>query len=141
MQESHTVIFFFQFSVAAGTVQKHYDITAILCNPVRAHGTKLWIRNTYDRTAYVHETSATLFNQRSKLRYGVLCFSKHTKCSFASNTLKYFTQMVFSFCFTEWNLIRSSILSYVAVLNVYFGYCRLDDLLGTLQSHIDQKNH
>lgn len=47
----------------------------------------------------------------------------------------------FSFCHTEWYLIRTSILGYVAVLNVHLGHCRLDDLLRTIQPHIDQKNH
>lgn len=60
---------------------------------------------------------------------------------FISQTMWQTTNMVFFFCFAEWYLIRSSILGYVAVFDVYLGYRRLDDLLGTLQSHVNQKDH
>lgn len=127
---NNQTIFHSTKTVTASAILENHEVTTILCDLVRAHGPKLRLWNIDDRVTNVHETSASVFYQRSKLQWNLgvsLLFL------FSIDFFPIFNQNWF--LSIERNIISSSIFSDVAILNVHFGSCWLDDIFRALLTY------
>lgn len=60
------ILFRLLISVSSDPLEQDSSIDAVLGDNVGTHGPELWLRDSHDRAANLHETSATFLYQRRK---------------------------------------------------------------------------